>query len=320
MNVDRLINRFFADMASATKIDVFDAENIYSVYTDIVNSLLTHSDAELSVLQSLSYCFYEVMDNVLTHSGKQCGTALTAYDSAKKRIKVLVADDGIGVRASLSANKDFATISEAEALRLCIQDKVSDGKGMGFGLYSTSRLVKSAGVRLVIHSGGSQLTYDGNEVEVCDSFAWNGTIVYFELASDRQIDPDDVVESKTDCAGQFNDTFLGNEALDNLWEMPRFEFRTFGENLGTRQLGETARMQLLEKMNGADRVILDFTGVAIVSNSFADECIGKLLLTMPLEELKQRVAFTGITGLAKKNVAVAIRRRLVMTPLPVQTC
>ena len=40
-------------------------------------------------------------------------------------------------------------------------------------------------------------------------------------------------------------------------------------------------MPLLE---GDERVVLDFTGVDVVSNSFADECIAKLLLTMPLAE------------------------------------
>ena len=31
-----------------------------------------------------------------------------------------------------------------------------------------------------------------------------------------------------------------------------------------------------------DLVVLDFTGVNVVSNSFADECIAKLLLPLPL--------------------------------------
>ena len=65
-------------------------------------------------------------------------------------------------------------------------------------------------------------------------------------------------------------------------------------------------MTLLE---GDERVVLDFTGVDVVSNSFADECIAKLLLTMPLAELKARTTFRGLNPLASESVLTALRRR-----------
>ena len=70
--------------------------------------------------------------------------------------------------------------------------------------------------------------------------------------------------------------------------MVTFSFRDFGENLGTRQLGQQVREQLVPLIEKNERVVLDFTGVNVVSNSFADECIAKLLLTMSLAELKTR--------------------------------
>lgn len=53
-------------------------------------------------------------------------------------LSILIADDGIGVQASLAKNEKYRTLSEAEALKLCIEDNVTDGAGMGFGLYATS--------------------------------------------------------------------------------------------------------------------------------------------------------------------------------------
>ena len=35
-------------------------------------------------------------------------------------------------------NEKYAEINESEALRICVKDAITDGKGMGFGLYSTS--------------------------------------------------------------------------------------------------------------------------------------------------------------------------------------
>ena len=91
--------------------------------------------------------------------------------------------------------------------------------------------------------------------------------------------------------------------------MVTFSFRDFGENLGTRQLGQHAREKLMPLLEGNERVVLDFTGVDVVSNSFADECIAKLLLTMPLAELKARTTFRGLNRLASESVLTALRRR-----------
>jgi anti-sigma regulatory factor (Ser/Thr protein kinase) len=108
-------------------IDVFDEKNIYDVYQRVVNVLTQHIEIETTVLQAMSYCFYEILDNVLTHSGKELGTVITHYDVSNHVLSFLVADDGIGVQASLSENKSYTGISEAQALRICIKDTITDG-------------------------------------------------------------------------------------------------------------------------------------------------------------------------------------------------
>ena len=92
--------------------------------------------------------------------------------------------------------------------------------------------------------------------------------------------------------------------------MVTFKFNQFGEYLGTRMLGASVREKLLPLINGEEKVILDFKGVDVVSNAFADECLAKLLLTMSLDELKQRTTFRGLNDFAKKNIALAFKRRL----------
>lgn len=92
--------------------------------------------------------------------------------------------------------------------------------------------------------------------------------------------------------------------------MITFRFRDFGEHLGTRQLGEKVRNQLWPLIQGEEKVCLDFEGVDVVSNSFADECIAKMLLTMSLDDLKQRTTFSGLNDFARKNIALALKRRM----------
>lgn len=94
--------------------------------------------------------------------------------------------------------------------------------------------------------------------------------------------------------------------------MTQFKFVEYGENLGTRQLGSRVRNLLLPLVseNENEKVVLDFSGVNVVSNSFADECLGKLLLYMSLEELKKKTTFVNVNDFAKKNIAIAFKRRI----------
>ncbi|MCQ2328069.1 MAG: STAS-like domain-containing protein [Paludibacteraceae bacterium] len=93
--------------------------------------------------------------------------------------------------------------------------------------------------------------------------------------------------------------------------MVTFDFIQFGKDLGTRQLGAQARMALLPLLQSHDKVVLNFNGVNVVSNSFADECIAKLLIEMSLDELKSKTTFEGLNPIAKESVLTAIQRRYI---------
>ena len=52
--------------------------------------------------------------------------------------------------------------------------------------------------------------------------------------------------------------------------MVEFKFAQYGENFGTRDMGAKIRKELLALLEGGERIVLDFTGVNVVTNSFAD--------------------------------------------------
>lgn len=217
MEVTTLIKQYFSSSKADVTVDVFDGKNIYAVYQRIVSMLTQHIEIETTILQAMSYCFYEILDNVLTHSGKELGVVVTQYDASKHCLRILVADDGMGIQESLSENRVYASITEQDALRECIKDSVTDGKGMGFGLYSTALLARDAGHAFEIHSGYSRLTYHNSQTEVHPSDFWQGTKVYLELQTNKEINPHDVVANRTDCAAEYNEAFLQDNELDDLW-------------------------------------------------------------------------------------------------------
>ena len=102
MNVSFLLKQYFHGVEDTT-IDVFDAHTLNDVYQQVLATLTNQFEIEVSVLQALSYCFYEILDNVHIHSGKPLGTAITHFDANKDVLRVLVADDGMGIRLLHSA-------------------------------------------------------------------------------------------------------------------------------------------------------------------------------------------------------------------------
>ena len=49
MNIDKIINKYF-ESSSLPNIEVFDNENIFAVYSDIINILKNNPEIELSIL------------------------------------------------------------------------------------------------------------------------------------------------------------------------------------------------------------------------------------------------------------------------------
>ncbi len=216
MDVAFLLDKYFK-VAKNVSIDVFDAHTLNSVYKDVVNAMTSHLEIEISVLQALSYCLYEMMDNVHIHSGKPLGTAMTCFDEVQRTLSILIADDGMGIRASLSENEKYKDVTEAEALRLCLEDQVTDGKGLGFGLYTTSRLVDSIGNEFILHSGKHKLIRKDGLESVVENGFWQGTFVYMVLGTGVEIDPNQIVDHRTDVEGQFNETFVESSEIETLW-------------------------------------------------------------------------------------------------------
>ena len=217
MNLSTLIKQYFNATNGDVTIDVFDEHNIYNVYQHVVSVLTQYLDIEVTVLQAMSYCFYEMLDNVLIHSGKDLGTVLTQYDARNHILSFLIADDGKGVRASLSENVQYKNITESEALKMCIQDTITDGQGMGFGLYSALRLAQEAGLLYEVRSASHTMQVQNNIVTTKESEFWQGTIVYMQLRTDIEIDPAKVVAFRTNVAEQYNEAFLNDNELEELW-------------------------------------------------------------------------------------------------------
>ena len=216
MDIAFLLDKYFKG-AEKVSIDVFDAQTLNTVYKDVVTTMTSHFEIEVSVLQALSYCLYEMMDNVHIHSGKPLGTAITYFDSTQNTMSILIADDGMGIKASLWENERYKDITEPEALKMCLEDKITDGKGLGFGLFTTSRLVDSIGKEFILHSGKHKLIRKDGQESVVENGFWQGTLIFMVIGTGEEIDPNQIVDHRADVVEEYNETFVESDEIESLW-------------------------------------------------------------------------------------------------------
>ena len=83
---------------------------------------------------------------------------------------------------------------------------------------------------------------------------------------------------------------------------PRFSLSTHGTSFATRARGEELRLDALELAGEAPDLVLDFSGVARVSYSFADEFAGKL-------GMLYAVTVEGANANVARHIDAAVARR-----------
>ena len=88
---------------------------------------------------------------------------------------------------------------------------------MGFGLYATSRLVNNIGLEFIVHSGHHKLVNIEGNTSVIENGFWQGTIVYMSITTSTDIDPNYVVDNRTNVEEQYNEMFVESEEIESLW-------------------------------------------------------------------------------------------------------
>lgn len=263
--------------------------------------------------ESLNWCLYEVMDNVFQHSEASEGVAMMQIHFRSRHCAVAVGDDGIGIHRSFIENGVYSAADAYEAIKLAIQEKVtSKPKNMGNGLFGLMRTIGTGKGELTIHSGRGTLVYrdmkltggSSMSIPLLDAETHQGTVVDWQLDVSRPIDLRQV---------------LGMPRIPNL-EREKYETSDgvftvrvldFEDSLGSRRTAESVRTKLLNILGQGITVLdLDFSGVNVVSSSFADEVLGKLALRMGLIEFFRRFRLVGMNEIVEALVNRAIQQRI----------
>jgi hypothetical protein len=202
------------------ELKTFDGETIYKLQDELNMILYQNRGIAKEVLELLFYCLGEIMDNTLVHSGQNSGWVSAQFYPKKEEIMLTICDFGQGIHASLTNQPDakYKGLSEEEALNLCIQRGVTNGKGLGFGLFATSQFILKNYGDLLLYSGNHYLAARQGEYEVKGGNYWKGTIVSLRINTNVPVDYKSIMPAHhtlPDDYQFFIDKFFGEE--NELW-------------------------------------------------------------------------------------------------------
>lgn len=284
------------------KIIKYDDSSQVAAFTQkCVDSISQMVVCNTGIFESLIWCINEVMDNVLVHSGCNCGYVMAQLHTTNKHIAICVSDNGIGVYNSLKMSKHHPNRA-LDAISLAIQEGIGDGKGQGNGLFGLLRIIQSNQGRLELKSGPASLTINEHqELGKYDKHPYlsrnnQGTIVDFQMDLNKPVD----ISSAFSSIGGFDGFDIRLDEM--LQENNTLLYNVFDNCHGTatRESGKVLRTDIVNTINRTHHsIILDFANVETVSSSFIDELIAKMVLSYGIVRFNQIVTIANMNETVK---------------------
>lgn len=302
---------------------------VHALSRNIVE-LAMHSvtGASHDFLTGLEWSSNEVMDNVLNHSDSKCGGFVQA-STLHDRIAWAVADTGRGILNSL--REGFPQLQyDTEAIAEAVKAGVTRNKEVGQG----NGLAGSLNVSLL--SGGSFSVFSGQGgynmfVDPSDGLSRNDKVVH--AASEKY--PGTFVGSQilktakfrlADALG-FGETkfdVFSNDLIESRYESDdsrAFILKLSDETVGfgSRSAGRALRTKSLNllQLDASKRLVLDWSNVPVISSSYADEFVAKMVVELGFAVFSNRCTLVGMEPLVRQIIDKAMFQRVAQaSPYP----
>lgn len=288
------------------KVYSFSSEDGISRLVDMYSFALRQGDElENGVIQSLEWCMNEAIDNVLQHSMSDKGFVMAQQNKQNKTFSFCVFDAGIGIFNSLRDSK-HAPRTAIEAIKLAVRERITrDEKiGQGNGLWGLTQIIKETKGRLLISSGGAQYTYATDVEKEISSGEFNlgkehgTTMIDFQL---NYASPIDVAHA---LKGYVPLDFWLDQHEDDRGDI-LLDIAKEANGTGTRKSAEKLRNIVVNCFKAHYATVnLDFRNVTMMSSSFADELIGKLIALFGFSKFMEHIV---ISNLNEFNAAIVNR-------------
>lgn len=271
------------------KIWLFKNSNeVHILVNGILANLRTSIECEAGVIDACTWGLNEIMDNVIQHSEAECGFIMATIHKKTKNINICIFDYGIGIYSSLKKSTIHNPKNAPDAISLAVQEGVTRDKSIGqgngmWGLYNIVNL--NTGIMSIVSGKGGLSLNKGNmktfkEIQML-SQEQQATTVYFNLNLSKEISIKQALNGH-----ELTDMYIEN--MEDAYDRIIFKVSDASSGTGTRQSGLKLKNEVINLYKKTKKsIIIDFDEIGIISSSFADEFIGKLVVELGFFQFQQ---------------------------------
>lgn len=289
-------------------------EEMYVLVDAIILELSKLDVFEEGILNSLSWSLNEVTGNVLDHSGENCGFLMGQIHKNSKRVAFSVFDYGMGLFNSLrySSHKPADT---KESILMAISEGVTrDPKiGAGNGLYGMHEIVRLNQGSLSISTGNIWYHFEDDKTSFKEGQIYLSSenqclALDFQLNYTKKTTLSDIFKFGGTAYKFVN---LRIENLENDRGEVEYVVLNHKAGFGSRRSGSMIRNDVINiQRESGQTVILDFTGISLISSSFADEFLGKLMVEYGIFNFNNVFRIKGMSEMNQAIMQRSVSQRL----------
>lgn len=287
---------------------------------DLVNrqirQVLESATYAQGVLQSFEWALNEVAGNVLVHAGVAHGWMQVAVHPKSHHMAIVVADGGLGIPETIrKAYANTALDRDEDAIAFALKEGITSRPdfGQGKGLTGTLEIVKkNSGGRLAVHSREGMVEWAHDRLSIHGDFPpFPGTLVDIQLNTSEPIDVERALWGSAP-GYPFNESIFGKDTPVGVMRLQLVKEAT---GFGNRLTGQRIRTTIENLLTTApsDVLEIDFTGVALIASSFADEVFGKLAVSLGFIGFASRLKLVGLNKFCRGIIDDAVQSRIVQS-------
>ena len=242
--------------------------------------LEAYPDFDRGSFSAIEWFLCEVMDNVLVHSQSKIGgiVQIKILRNASKDIEIVIADAGVGIPDSL--REIYPKVDESIIVMNSINEGITNGKGQGNGLFGASEICRKTKGEFLVYSGNIRLRLNNNVkgAKIINRFFKGTTISAVIRTNDNQVLNEALMfKGKVHKPTDYIELVYEGADFEKIY---LYKIDRKIDSIGSRPYGHRLRNKLLNihrMSEDIDIIKIDFGDIDIISHSFADELISKII-------------------------------------------
>lgn len=288
-----------------------NSDQVHALVNGLLANIRTSIECEPGVIDACTWGLNEIMDNVIQHSEADCGFIMAVVHKKTKHISICIFDYGIGIYKSLKNSGNHKPKSAPDAISLAVQKGVTRDKSVGqgngmWGLYNIVNL--NTGIMTII-SGKGGLSLNKGVMKTFEEIRMlskeqQATIVSFNLNLSKDI-------SIKEALGGHELTDMYIENMEDEHDRVVFRIADATSGTGTRQSGLKLKNEIINLYKKTKKpILIDFAEIGIVSSSFADEFIGKMVIELGFFQFQQIFTLINMNTTIQSIVQHSLSQRM----------